>query len=161
MAAPKTGHQCKLYRNTGTDAAPTLVELTGVTDVSLNQNGIVTPEFQVRGENDTLVLPSIGDVVTLSFKYTPGYNQTVFNSLITDFLNKTPRQYAITSGIFSSADEFGWVIPFLIENAPWDQQLLQVTGAEFELKGIAYMEESGSILGKQWFDSILDWGAGT
>lgn len=161
MAAPKTGHQCKLYKNTGTDAAPTVVLLDGVTDVMVPQLPINTAQLQVRGENRTLILPSIGDVVTMSFRWVPGYNQTVYNALVVDYLAQTPRQYAVFSGAYNDSAAFGWVLPMIIKNMPLDQTLLQVQGSEIELEGVAYMEESGSVLDIQWFDDVTSWGAGT
>lgn len=146
---PKTGHQMKLYRNTGTVAVPVWTLVSEIGDVSLSDFTRGLAELKRRANNFTKNLASLIQSITLEFRLHFGLAQTVYESIRDAHLNGTPSEWAIMAGDIAY-DSYGLRCPFLVEQFPWDQPLEDVSGHDVRL-AIAYMTSGGSEVDPSWY----------
>lgn len=149
---PKAGKNCKLYRNGGTVDTPSWVEIGEIEDAAIDQLSAMLATVQRRANNWTKNVASIFDTITAGFKLVHGLGETMFNLLVADFFNKTPREYLFANGDVGSPNGVkGFRCPFFIKDFPWDQPLTEVVGHEVKLE-IAYMEdEEGAEIDPSWY----------
>lgn len=146
---PKTGYNMKLYRNTGTFASPTWVEIAEVGDVNLSDFTRQMAELKRRGKQFTKNLASLINSIVITFKLPFGLGASTYTYLRTAFLAGTAFEVAIMSGDITTPGEEGLRCPILLEQFPWNQALEEASGHDVQLK-IAYMVSGGSEVDPVW-----------
>lgn len=152
---PKTGHQMKAYRNTGTYDTPVWGEVGNIGDLSVSDLTRGLAELKRRGNNFTKNLASLIQSIAVEFRMPHGLGMTTFNALQTAFFAGTAEEWAIMDGDITVDDAQGLRCPFLLENFPWDQNLEEVSGHDIRL-AIAYMEEAdGTEIDPSWMTVVV------
>jgi hypothetical protein len=150
--APKTGHNMKLYRNTGTVASPTWSEVTAVTDVTVNGLERVWAAFKHRGSDFTKTLASLLEEITVEFRLTYGLDSTNYNAIRAAFFSADVEQWAVMNGAITTEANEGLKLPCGVKSFPWDQPLEDVSGHDVVLSASAYMEEpAGTEIDPAWY----------
>jgi len=149
--AAKTGHQMKLYRNTGSVASPTWTLIDQIGDVNIPDFSRAVAELKRRGNNYTKNLPGIINTIALEFRLFHGVGATIFEALRDNFLAGTIEEFAVLDGLVATVGTQGLRCPFLIEAFPWDQNLDEVSGHDLRLV-IGYMESAGSEVDPSWME---------
>lgn len=148
---PKTGHKMKAYRNTGTYASPTWVEVAEIGDLSIPDLSMGLAELKRRAKDWTKNLPSLIQSVAVEFRLHHGLDATNFDAIRTAFFAGTAEEWAIMNGSITTTSNEGLRIPVLVEQFPWDQPLEEVAGHDVRL-AVAYHEESGSEIDPTWYE---------
>lgn len=147
---PKTGHQMKLYRNTGTVDTPTWTEVAEVGDVSIPDLSRGMAELKRRASDFTKNLASLIQSIAVEFRLHHGMDATNFDAIRTNFFAGTAEEWAVFNGDIATTDNEGLRLPALVEQFPWDQPLEDVSGHDIRL-AIAYMEEpAGTEIDPSW-----------
>lgn len=146
---PKTGHKCKLYYNSGTSGTPVWVLVDEVEDVGIPDLSRSLAELKRRSSEYTKNLASLINTVAVEFNLHHGLDQTKFNTIVNDFFNGTPREWAVMDGDISTNGQTGLRGQYLVENFPWNQALEDVSGHEVRLAS-AYMLEGSTELEFSW-----------
>lgn len=147
---PKTGHQMKLYRNTGTIAVPVWSEVAEVGDVSIADLTRGLAELKRRGSNFTKNLASLIQSIAIEFRLHHGMDADTFDAIRGNFFNGTVEEWAVMNDDISTIGSEGLRVPVIVENFPWDQPLEDVSGHDVRL-AIAYMEETGTEVDPSWY----------
>lgn len=141
---PKTGHKCKLYRNTGTVAVPVWAEIAEIGDVSIPDMSRGLAELKRRSTEFTKNLPNIIQSISIEFNFIHGLDATQFTALRAAFWAGTVEEYAIMDGAITAEANEGLRCPCVVENFPWNQPLEEVSQHDIRLT-IGYMDESGEV----------------
>jgi len=147
---PKTGHQMKLYRNTGTVATPVWSEVDEVGDVSIPDFSRGLAELKRRASDYTKNLASLIQSIAVEFRLHHGLDATNFDAIRTNFFDATPEEWVVMNGDITTAGNEGLRLPALVEQFPWDQPLEDVSGHDVRL-AIAYMEEDSTEVDASWY----------
>lgn len=148
--APKSGHKCKLYRNTGTYATPVWAEVAEVGDVSIPDLSMGLAELKRRANNFTKNVATLIQSISVEFKLINGLGATQFNAIRQAFFAGTVAEWAIMDGAIATTGNQGLRVPCLVEQFPWDQALEDVTGHDVRL-AVAYLEESATEIDPTWY----------
>lgn len=146
---PKTGFNMKLYRNTGSFATPTWLEIGEIGDVSLSDLTRMLAELKRRGKQFTKNLASLIGSITVTFKLPFGLGATNYTYLRTAFFAGTVFEMAIMSGDIAVATEEGLRCPMVMEQFPWNQALEEASGHDVQVK-VGYMVSGGSEVDPVW-----------
>lgn len=146
---PKTGHKCKLYRNTGTVATPVWTIVDEIGDVSIPDLTRGLAELKRRANEYTKNLASLFQSISIEFNFIHGLDSTTFTALRTAFFAGTVAEYAVMDGDISVSGNEGLRIPCLVENFPWNQPLEEVNQHDIRLS-IGYMTESSTEVDPSW-----------
>ena len=147
---PKTGKDMKLYRNTGTVAAPVWSEVAEVGDVSIPDLSRALAELKRRANEFTKNLAGLINSIAVEFRLHHGLDAATFTALVTAFFDGTPEEWAVMNGDITTAGNQGLRVPCLVEQFPWDQPLEDVSGHDVRL-AVAYMEEpAGTEIDPSW-----------
>lgn len=150
MPTPTTGHNMKLYRNTGTPATPTWVELAEVGDVNLADFTRGLAELKRRANQFTKNIATLIQTIAIEFRLHYGLDATNFDAIRTNFLAGTVEEWAIFNGDIATVGNEGLRCPVIVENFPWDQPLEDVAGNDVRL-AIGYLEDSGTEVDPSWY----------
>src|SRR5512136_2388869 len=94
VETPVVGKDCKLYLNTGTHATPTWVEVKKAINVSANL-GKGEADVSARFSGWKLTKGALKELeITFTYRHKRG-TDTVFDSLLSAYLNDTPREFAV------------------------------------------------------------------
>jgi len=145
----KTGHQMKLYRNTGTVATPTWTEITEIGDVSLPDFSMGLAELKRRASSWTKNLATLIQSFSIEFRFVHGLGATNFDAMRANFLAGTAEEFAMVDGAIATSGTEGLRFPGLISEFPWDQPLEDVSGHDIRI-AVAYMEESATEVDPSW-----------
>lgn len=148
--APTVGHKMKLYRNTGTYAAPAWSLVAEVGDVSIPDLSMGLAELKRRGNDFTKNLATMIQSISVEFRLIHGLDSTNFSAIRTNFFAGTVEEWAVMNGDITVSGSQGLRIPALVESFPWDQPLEEVSGHDVRL-AIGYLEESGSEIDPEWY----------
>ena len=146
---PSTGHPMKLYRNTGSVASETWVEIAEIGDVSITDFARGLAELKRRGKEYTKNLASIIQSIAVEFRFHHGLDQTNWDALVANFLAGTVEEYFIADGPEGTADHEGLRCPMIIEQFPWDQPLEDISGHDIRL-AIGYMVDTSTEVDPSW-----------
>lgn len=146
---PRTGHDMKMYRNTGTVATPVWLLVDEVGDVSIPDLSRGLAELKRRANEFTKNLPSLIQSIAIEFRLHHGLDATNFDAIRTAFFAGTVEEWAIFNEAIATTDSEGLRIPVLVENFPWDQPLEDVSGHDVRL-AVAYMEEAAAEVDPAW-----------
>lgn len=139
---PKTGHDMKLYRNTGTVAIPTWTEVTAVVDVSVSDLSRGLAELKRRGKDFTKNLASLIQSIAVEFRLHHGLDATNFTDIQQNFFNGTVEEWAVMDGDIATSGSEGLQFPAMVEQFPWEQPLEDVSGHDIRL-AVGYLEDAG------------------
>lgn len=145
----QTGHDLKLYYNTGTHASPTWVEITQVEDVMVDEFRYDQAELKRRSTRFVLFLNTVLRA-GFSFKLFHGVGITIYDDLRDAFLNRTPTEFYIADGAAATAGTEGLRIFCQLTDFPWDQPLTEVSAHQVKARP-TYVEESGSEVLPDWY----------
>lgn len=148
---PKTGHKCKLYRNTGTAAVPVWDLIDEIEDAALADLSRSLAELKRRASDFTKNLPSLINTIALEFKLLHGLDEATFVGICEDFFAGTAREYAFMDGDITTNGQTGLRGQYLVENFPWDQALEDVSSHDIRLAS-AYMCEGTTELDFSWIE---------
>lgn len=147
---PKTGQKMKAYRNTGTAAAPTWVEVSEIGDVSISDFKRILAQLKRRAKDFTKNLPAMLDSIGIDIRLLWGLGATNHTAIRTAFLAGTTEEWAIMSGTITDSGEQGLRLPIIIEDFPWDQNQEEASGHDLRL-AIAYHESpAGTEIDPSW-----------
>jgi hypothetical protein len=144
-----TGHKCKLYRNTGTNASPTWVLITGVGDVSIADLSYGAAELKHRGSNFAKQLPTLIQPINVDVQLIHGIDATNYTAIRTAFFAATINEYAIADGLIATVDTQAFKFPAFWSDFPWNQPLEEVSNHDARLS-LAYMEEAAAEVDPEW-----------
>lgn len=140
-----TGHNMKLYRNTGTYGTPVLSLIGGIADLSVPSFDAVAAEVKRRGNNFTKAVPGVFNLIAVEGRLVYGVETAVFDALRANFLSQTAEEWVIlrdvqgTGGVTNE----GLRVPILLEAFPWDQPIDDAAG--FDVRGVcAFYISEGS-----------------
>lgn len=149
---PKTGHKMKAYRNGGTIASPSWVEIAEIGDLSIPDLSIAIAELKRRANNFTKGIAGMFNIFAAEFRLLHGLDKTAWELILDDFWGQRVKEWAICDGNIVTAGTYGLRMPVLVESLPWDQPLEDVSGHDMRLT-LAYMEEAGSEVDPQWIET--------
>ena len=151
---PKTGHQCKLYRNTGTVVTPAWLEVAEIGDVNIPDLSRGLAELKRRANNFTKNLPSLIQSISVEFTLIHGLDATNFDVLRANFFSGAVEEWMVADGDESVAGNEGLRCPLIVEQFPWNQPLEDVNGHDVRMS-IGYMEEpAGTEIDPVWFVAV-------
>lgn len=148
---PKTGHKMKLYRNFGTRASESLVEVAEIEMANLDENALTTADLKRRASNRTKALPGTFEKIGISFKLIHGLDKAIFEACLDDFRLMRAKEWVIADGPIATTGTYGLRVPCLLTEFPWNQDMEEVSGHDVKLTE-AYMEEAGEELDAIWVE---------
>lgn len=142
------GDLCRLYRNTGTDASPTWIEIEKAKDVSwpisIGEADVSARDCEYKLSEANL----IGIELTFGYEYERG-TDAIYDALMADALQRTKRIYAIADGDIAGTGTRYLKFPgqiFSIEN---EEPLEGSKSASFTIKPTR-LRESGNLIRPQF-----------
>lgn len=148
---PKTGDFCKLYCDTGTSTTPVWVEwgeIDGVTCSDLTRSSV---ELNVRALRCTPSIAGKIGALTFGFKYYPGFNDTNYAQLISDFFDEPKvRKWAMMNGDIEETGSQGLVMPAYVEGIPYDQSAGTVVSHSVTLK-FGFLRQDNVVQDAYWY----------
>jgi len=150
MSEPKTGHQMKIYRNTGVPSTPVWSEVDEVGDVSIPDLTRGLAELKRRASDFTKNLASIIQSIAVEFRLHHGLDPTNFDAIRANFFSGDVEEWAVMNGDITTSGNEGLRLPAIVENFPWDQPLEDVSGHDMRL-AIGYMEEASTEVDPEWY----------
>jgi hypothetical protein len=148
----KTGHEMKLYMNSGSHETPTWTLIDEVGDVSIPDLAIGLAELKRRKSNFTKNLAGTFQSIAVEFQLSHDGAAANFKTLIAAFFARTVKEWAIMDGAITTTGSAGLRIPLLIEQFPWDQPQDDVSGHAVRL-AVALMEDpAGTELDPSWYE---------
>lgn len=133
MLGPKVGHDMYLYRGTGTYASPTWGLISQIGDVNIPELNMGLAELKRRANNFVKNLPTLVQSISVEFNLIHGLDATIFESMIEEFFDGTPRDWLILDGTSATSGAQGLRLPALIQNFPWNQPLEEVSDHQIRL----------------------------
>jgi hypothetical protein len=144
----KVGNDMKAYHNTGTNAAPTWVEMKQIGDVTLDLN-VGEAEIDLRESTWLLNLPAkLSASINIALANNPGMT-TVFDVLRTNFLARNIKQYATCNGVLATTGTEYLKLFCFISAFPWAQPTQEMSSHDMVLTP-AYWEESTVLMEPTW-----------
>ena len=148
--APVVGKDCKLYINTGTRATPTWVEVKKAINVSANL-GKGEADISARFSGWKLTKGALKELeITFTYRHKRG-TDTVFDSLLSAYLNDTPREFAVMDAAITEVGAQGPRAFCEVISMNLTQELENAQEFEIALKP-TYQEESGVLMEPSWFE---------
>lgn len=147
---PRTGKQMKMYRNTGTNASPTWVEVCEVGDVSIADLSMGVAELKRRCKLYTKNIASLIQTIAVEFRLHAGLGATNYSALVAAFFAGTVQEWAIMDDTITNTGAQGLRIPLLIEQFPFDQPLEDVAGHDVRLV-TGFLLESSTEIDPTWY----------
>lgn len=150
--APKTGHEMKLYEDTGTVETPVYEEISAIGDLNISDFSIALGELKHRGSNFVKNLPSLFQSISVDFNLIHGLQKTKFDDLRERFFARTAARFAIMDGDIEVDGSEGLLLPALIKSFPWNQPLEDVSNHDVQL-ATAYMvdeDDDDAEIDPQW-----------
>lgn len=133
MPAPKTGHDCKLYYNSGSYQTETLVEIDEIEDLNVSDFAYALAELKRRKTRWNLKLATTLSAA-IEFKLLNGLGASVFTALRTAFLARTPTEFWVLDGASDVTGVQGLRLTCLITQFPWDQPLEDIASHPVRLE---------------------------
>ena len=149
MTGPRTGKKMCAYLNTGTVATPVWDTVDEIGDLNLDWKRAVAT-LERRANEFAKVLPSLFDVIGVTFKLHYGLDTTTYDLIRADFVNGDVNEWAIMDTDITHTGAQGLRLPVLVEEFPWAQPLTDVAGHDVKLS-CAYMEESSTEVDPSWY----------
>lgn len=147
---PSTGHKMKFYRNSGTIASPTWVEISQIGDLSIPDFARSLAELKRRGNDFVKNLAGLIQTITVQFKMPFGLDNTNFTLLRNAFLAGTNIQYAVMNDDIAEAGSEGLVLPGILKQFPWDQPLEEVSSHDIQIATGFMLNGSGAEVDPTW-----------
>ena len=129
----KLGMEARLYRNTGTYAAPTWVEVTNVKDVTLN---LEKGEADVTTRANQGWRATVGTLKDASVEFQMVWDtaDTAFAAIQQAFFNNTPIEFAIMDGDITDPAAEGLRATFDIFNFTRNENLEEAIMVDVSIK---------------------------
>lgn len=151
---PLDGSKMKAYRNTGTAAIPTWLEVAEIDGVNINGTELKTADLERRGSTHVKKLAGNFEAMTIAFKLIHGLDADNFDAILAAYQAQTPEEWLFINGDEGTAGNQGWRIPCLITDFPWDQSAGTASGHDVKLEE-AYMEDpAGTELDVSWLIAV-------
>ena len=148
---PQTGHKFKLYRNTGTYAAPVWSEIADIGDLGVADLTMGIAELKRRAKDFTKGLASLIQLIAIEFRFHSGLDATNFDAMRANFFAGTAEEFAVMNGAIATSANEGLRCPCLIEQFPWDQPLEDVAGHDVRLVAAYWESPAGTERDPVWY----------
>ena len=131
--ATRLGMDAKLYRNTGTYAAPTWVEVSNVKDVTLN---LEKGEADVTTRANGGWRATVGTLKDASIEFQMVWDtvDAGFDAIRQAFFNNTPLEFAVMDGDITDPDSEGLRATFDIFNFTRNEALEEAIMVDVSIK---------------------------
>ena len=131
--ATRLGMDAKLYRNTGTYAAPTWVEVSNVKDVTLN---LEKGEADVTTRANQGWRATVGTLKDASIEFQMVWDtvDAGFDAIRQAFFNNTPLEFAVMDGDITDPDSEGLRATFDIFNFTRNEALEEAIMVDVSIK---------------------------
>ena len=131
--ATRLGMDAKLYRNTGTYAAPTWVEVSNVKDVTLN---LEKGEADVTTRANAGWRATVGTLKDASIEFQMVWDtvDAGFDAIRQAFFNNTPLEFAVMDGDIADPDSEGLRATFDIFNFTRNEALEEAILVDVSIK---------------------------
>lgn len=131
--ATRLGMDAKLYRNTGTYAAPTWVEVSNVKDVTLN---LEKGEADVTTRANAGWRATVGTLKDASIEFQMVWDtvDAGFDAIRQAFFNNTPLEFAVMDGDITDPDSEGLRATFDIFNFTRNEALEEAILVDVSIK---------------------------
>ena len=131
--ATRLGMDAKLYRNTGTYAAPTWVEVSNVKDVTLN---LEKGEADVTTRANQGWRATVGTLKDASIEFQMVWDtvDAGFDAIRQAFFNNTPLEFAVMDGDITDPDSEGLRATFDIFNFTRNEALEEAILVDVSIK---------------------------
>ena len=131
--ATRLGMDAKLYRNTGTYAAPTWVEVSNVKDVTLN---LEKGEADVTTRANAGWRATVGTLKDASIEFQMVWDtvDAGFDAIRQAFFNNTPLEFAVMDGDITDLDSEGLRATFDIFNFTRNEALEEAILVDVSIK---------------------------
>jgi len=131
--ATRLGMDAKLYRNTGTYAAPTWVEVSNVKDVTLN---LEKGEADVTTRANAGWRATVGTLKDASVEFQMVWDtvDAGFDAIRQAFFNNTPLEFAVMDGDITDPDSEGLRATFDIFNFTRNEALEEAIMVDVSIK---------------------------
>lgn len=140
MVGPRTGSNMFLYINDGTITVPAWELICEIGDLNVDlkrSQAVVERRCSAWSKN----IPSLLDVVGVTFKMIHGLGAADFVLIRDLFFNSYPAQFAIMNSPITDNDAEGLVLPAGVEEFPWDQPLKDVVNHQVKLSTAMMFED--------------------
>lgn len=145
---PVVGQECKLYRNTATEASPTWVEITHAINVSANL-GKGEADVSARFSGWKLTRGALKELeITFTYRKKQG-TDTVFTALIAAVVARTAIQLAVLDAAITEVGAQGPKAYCELFSSNLSQDLESAEEVEFTAKP-TYFEESSVLIEPEW-----------
>lgn len=145
---PRIGQECKLYRNTGTNATPTWSEVTGVRDLSLP---LAADKVDISDRGSRFKKETGGMIESaISFQLTYRNGNADHAALRAAMLNKTAIEFAVMSGDITTSGEEGLRSFCEVFTFNHEQPLSDGVTVDVEIAP-TYAEESDVVIHPSWY----------
>src|SRR5215213_8959655 len=124
---PAVGKNMKFYRNTATHATPTWVLISQIGDLNVSDLTRGLAELKRRGNGFVKNLPVFINSIAVEFRLIFGLDTTNYTFLRQTFFSGACVQYAIMNDIIAGPGSEGLMLPAIVEQFPWNQNLEDVS----------------------------------
>src|SRR5690349_56627 len=140
----QSGDQCRLYKNTGTNASPVWVEIDKCKDLSAP---VTFGEGDSSARDCEFELTESGLIkieVTFGYQYVPG-TDAIYDALVTELVARTERIYAIADGDITTSGTRYIKLPAQLRGMDNEEPLDGAKVSGFRLKPTRLIESSALI----------------
>jgi hypothetical protein len=146
---PVVGKNMKFYRNSATRATPTYVLISEIGDLNVSDLTRGLAELKRRANGFVKNLPVFINSIAVEFRLIFGLDTTSYTILRSAFFSGACIDYAVMNDIIDEEGSEGLLLPAIVEQFPWNQNLEDVSAHDIRL-ATGYLVEVGQEIDPAW-----------